>query len=597
MSQPPPNSTNQSSISLEETNKLRISLGLKPIPIPTTTTSTNTTTTTSTTTEQYQTQQQTSKKNEDFKKKLELIKIKAENKRKLNLTKSILDEEDQDEEGQASGNDDWLSKIGMKASSTDNKQQENKKQKLKQKLKFSMNDTMRINAEDLNNTGVILTFKESSIYANDDDQEILQSVDRLNRNETGTEKDKKDQTAEKSRMEVYQERLNQESDQAVEHVRIGSDGLVVLNEEGEKRKRAMEESSEGAQSNKRKKISFSLDSDEDEELAKEKPSDYADVKPIKMKKLKKKSSTSTSTSRKKDLSDQSFSMGKVVLPDSDNDGGEQEQEQFFPLKRKLQQSKYQTPAQLAQSIKSQQLKDLQDEKEEQEKELKRLNKEKAFVVIDESTEFLSMIGNSIVDEPQTEVAPATSKQELTPETVIEQEQSSAIADEPSQSINFSGTGLASTLQFLQSRNAIQSSSQSMTSNAKEMKLNKIKYDIEERILREKMETDPAVKRMSKLEREDYLNSELQKLKSRLSSKLNSSISATSNDSNYNPTIKLSYHNSQGQEITSREAYKELSHKFHGNTNNVKYNQAKKGKLERRVQRGKEEREKEGRLLG
>ncbi|CCG24113.1 hypothetical protein CORT_0E05280 [Candida orthopsilosis Co 90-125] len=174
------------------------------------------------------------------------------------------------------------------------------------------------------------------------------------------------------------------------------------------------------------------------------------------------------------------------------------------------------------------------------------------------------------------------------------------------------TGLADTLKFLKSRsndNSLQqqtnnSSSSTREELSKQTELLKLKIDIEERILRDKLGKDKHYMKLSKVDREKFFETELDK---RLAEKgiiveatknkrfnqsnghKNGSIrktmanmnTVTSGDNNddkyatYNPKVELNYKDDEGKALDTKQAYKHLSHKYHGMTTSQRLAKSKK----------------------
>ena len=196
------------------------------------------------------------------------------------------------------------------------------------------------------------------------------------------------------------------------------------------------------------------------------------------------------------------------------------------------------------------------------------------LIVDETSSFLSNLDSQLLDKhneysavdddifpsnndqvvaPSTEETHASKDPEhVTPETTI------STADEPRGS-DFSG-GLASTLNFLRERNVLPTKSEipARSTDSSREELLKLKRKIELREIKEgslKASTDNTSKRSSVHDTQ----SELLR--------------------NYNPDINLVYRDDQGRELTTKEAYKKLSQRFHG----TKSNKKKQAKMDRHVE--------------
>ncbi|CAK9441660.1 uncharacterized protein LODBEIA_P55280 [Lodderomyces beijingensis] len=170
-------------------------------------------------------------------------------------------------------------------------------------------------------------------------------------------------------------------------------------------------------------------------------------------------------------------------------------------------------------------------------------------------------------------------------------------------------GLADTLKFLQSRNLIASkekqaqekSSRFREEQAKKSDLLSIKINIERRVLEEEMGKDKSYMKLSKAERAASLEKELDKRlrekgiveasheqiggdggpRTRWKSRWNGSSGSrgsTSHDPDkfklYEPKVELSYKDDEGRVLSTKQAYKHLSHKYHGTGLSKRKNGAK-----------------------
>ncbi|KAH3678507.1 hypothetical protein WICMUC_001524 [Wickerhamomyces mucosus] len=582
-------SVQNESISLSETNKLRISLGLKPIVEDTSIKSQDITT------EEYQKQKESQTKNEKLKEQLENSRSKVANRCKINISKSLIDEIESDSKD-PNGLDDWLSNVGKKTS-TD-----------KKKIKVGKLKPSTINDPDTDLTGVkvshniedfqtipgdniVLTFKDQSIY---DDNDELESELLINKKKLETDlanrlNDKHFDRfgQEKSRIEEYEDRLKTNDNDNGFII----EGHTVFQTDNVENAEQTEDNSAV-----KRKIQFSLESD-NEDNENDEMNDYVEVKPIKMKKLKKKSSSK----RKRDIEvdeDNDIVIRNVQLNDQDFD-----LQDDYDLQRRLNAhrnkklKKFKTPEELAKEIKEDEMEDIEE------------TRYTGGLIYDENTEFLSSIKTTIEEEEKAlnksniseyETSKKANDNSIEIEEIQNPENTTAL-DSPEQekeqqdendnsSINFSG-GLGSTLSFLKSRNVIVEKSEAQRQQElkniqlkKELELQKIKVDIERRILEEELNNDPELQKLPKAEREQIIKDELDNLKD---------IQPTTKFTNeYNPDVKISYIDEYGREMDQKEAYKQLSHSFHGKA----LNKSKIEKKKKRVQEEMEKRAKEESIL-
>lgn len=174
------------------------------------------------------------------------------------------------------------------------------------------------------------------------------------------------------------------------------------------------------------------------------------------------------------------------------------------------------------------------------------------------------------------------------------------------------TGLADTLKFLKSRsndNSLQqqtnnSSSSTREELSKQTELLKLKIDIEERILRDELGKDKHYMKLSKVDREKFFETELDKrlaekgiiveatknkrfnqsnghkngLIRKTMTNMNTVTPSDNNDdkyATYNPKVELSYKDDEGKALDTKQAYKHLSHKYHGMTTSQRLAKSKK----------------------
>jgi U4/U6.U5 tri-snRNP-associated protein 1 len=155
--------------------------------------------------------------------------------------------------------------------------------------------------------------------------------------------------------------------------------------------------------------------------------------------------------------------------------------------------------------------------------------------------------------------------------------------EKPEDIDFAG-GLASTLSFLKSKNAVKDKSISEVNKERETvevkkaaELNKLKLAISQRIHKESLEKDSNLRKLSNKERELFIKKELEQFKS-----LQGPEDIKHKLDNYKPEISLKYIDELGREMNTKEAYKHLSHQFHGKAPN-------KSKVEKKLKKFEQER--------
>lgn len=565
--QPQPAPAKSNDISVEETNRLRASLGLKPIETDTVVQPREQST------EEYQRDQEKEERDQKIRQKLEIAKSKAAKRKKINITQSLLDDGEENED-----TDDWLSKIKKPAEKA-------KVKKPKRKIVKNDDDDLsglRVghSVDDINNLqqeDVILTLKDRSILDDDDEleSELLVKKDKLEK-----------QMAEKLRTNKYKKYDGHEGEEKTllerydEELKGDNGGSFVLN--GGTINVDKPKEVEPVEKNGKRKMEFSIDED-DEPVE---TSDYAKAKPIKMKKLKKKSGNSRKREDRVD-EDGDVVLQSVELHNEDSSLQDDfELQSALALKRlkNLKKRKYLKPEDIAKEI-----------EESKESEMN-IDTENQGIVIDENTEFLSSIKAKAAEEPEQSEVVHQEEQPLeeSDKMDVEMNETEDTPPEEEEEVNFNG-GLGSLLGFLKSKNIVETKTQEQIESekrAKELKkkldLEKLKVEIEKRIHEESLKEDSSFQRLSKEKKEEILESELAQFK-----ELQNPSEIAAKLKNYKPEVKLRYIDEYGREMNTKEAYKALSHQFHGKG-------PSKSKVAKKLKKVEEERKqqyKENSILG
>lgn len=494
-------SVGSESLTLDETNKLRVSLGMKPIAAGGSPAAVG------------EASDRGGQKDEQLESSLASMRSKLNRKRKSTLGKTLLDDAREGEEGV----DDWLSSLGRSV-----------RKKSKKKSRVTMPDETPAmtgfkighNAGELQQLGEdsILTLKESSILDESDklESESLVQQARLNNELEKTLNSRRfnEDGSEKSRLQLAKEEEEEE----------GTNELTVENEVIQLG--SVNKAPEDVKHSTR--ITFDLSEDEQGEVE----DDYAEAKPIKMKKLLKRKSKSRSRQRDRTDEEGDHILRSVELVNEDLDFQDDlDLQSTLSLKRQQRQKKRQklmTPEELAREI------------EEERASKMEVDEESSGVVIGENTEFLSSLKADLLAETTPEATKGDETIEEIPAAdaiedteAIEEAQQEAEPQGP----DFSG-GLASTLSFLQSKNVVKV---------------KTKQEIE------------SERQNEQLRKQIVLNPDDDK--HTIEAKLR----------NYKPQVSVKYHDEYGRELSQKEAYKQLSHQFHGKAPN-KSKIAKKQRL-------------------
>lgn len=504
----------EASISIEETNKIRLQLGLKPIPIPNQSKSeldvdqTNkirlslglkpleTEIKLGQTTEEYQKDAEIQLKNEQVKENLDNLKQRLIRKKKINIIKTLAESDTEE-------TDDWLSKISNNEEKKNNSSKKKKINTERLKVNHNLNEFNGMDKD------VILTLKDQSIF-NDDDE--LESNELLKK-----KKLEKDLNFKKGNNEIEDVEMED-----------STDGHFMING----KKIQLEEKPKNEPDIKSNKIKINLELELDEE---EKRSDYSS-KPIKIKKIKKQSSLK----RQKN-----FEIKNVELINQDlNIRDNLELQSMLNLRRinTLKKRRKLNPEELVEQINN-----------EKDEEIEIDNSKN--LIIDENDEFLSSIKN-IAEESKV----LEESEQIKPDFIEQIEINNVVnenTNEDNSEINFTG-GLASTLNFLKSKNVVKD--KSVAELNKERQIQNIKNQ-----------------------------TSLNRIKNQINKRINPKQEVETSDlNNYKPEINLKYIDEFGREMNQKEAYKQLSHQFHGKIPNKNKIEKKRKKLENELNSMKNE---------
>lgn len=611
-------STTRDEISIEETNKLRLSLGLKPIPIDDVSgldkqdrevENFN----------KHQSEIRDKEKETLLKQRIDNAKVQNLNRKRLTPRKTSLYD---DEDNAPESTDVWLKKLGQAQVKT-------KKQKT-QGSESDETNGLRIghNSKDLSKLGndEILNLKDTGLLEEDDDELINETLIRNAKFEKDLQhKRGADNVKNNGRRagEFSTDYENNDNDEENDNLMItGATIKLPTKDTTEKKKSTEMESSKG---HVRISNLFS-----DDEISETQPaSDYSKSnRPVKMKKLKKKSSLN---SRKKNEvhedskdADKEISIKAVELENLDPAGlfaDDMELSSILSMKRQLKQKKrkFLTPEQITKEVKL-------FTRWEQENEIEAVSAQHdEGIVFDDTSDFLNSLNANILADKKDEKPDNSSdvklEPEITPEPKIKIEEDGNmlvndnhnippqtessdgifIEKEDDSSPTFNG-GLASTLKFLQSRQILQKQTSDEYEKSKQQRealklaeLLKLKISIESRLLREQLEADKPFMNLPREEREDIFESHLDQVlkeKNIIYNTTNSrrkenysKPSTKDNLSNYSPLVKLSYRDESGNVLNTKEAFKYMSHKFHGVGPG-------KGKIDKKLKKLQQERDKD-----
>lgn len=616
------------SLSIEETNKLRQKIGLPLLPTTTTTTNISSDSTEYKNYEDYERERLQNLKNNQLIERINIAKFNS-NKRKFLTNETIIDNaEDLD-------TDDWLNNLGESTESS----KPHKKQKTTI-VKSNQNDTgptttiIGHTTKELQSLGnnEILTLKDTDLI-NDDDEDGTGSI-LMNQDLSNKAKLKRNLAERKEAENIkfngrHYRRNNKEEEEEEEEEFNDIDGLLTNN------KVIMSGSTIDLSSNtakpppspKDKKKNMMAITNLFEDLDNDTLSNNNNIKsnvPIKMKKIKKKKDNNKKKSNKLKLLDDTIKPVELLVETNignDDDDIDDIENQLSNSISNLRTKKLQTrleftPEQLAEEISAN--KRWEFERKLEQENLKNNNNNNN--VYNDTIGFLNNLETNILSESGEVEVTANINEESADDDdeddVKQQEVESkqtnpgvySIVEEKQkedEAPKFSG-GLAETLKFLKSRNILDPESITTTNEElrqqelareeaiKKSELLKMKISIEERILKEELSKDKSYIRMPKIERSGYFE---KLLDTRLKQKgiiIDNNTGTTTKKTNlgmvqnnlkiYNPKVELTYKDELGNVLNTKQAYKQLSHKYHGtglDKNKKKQEQLKKQQQQQR----------------
>lgn len=297
--------------------------------------------------------------------------------------------------------------------------------------------------------------------------------------------------------------------------------------------------------------------------------DAAPAKPkrTKMKSISKKAAKSKPRTTK--LTDDDIPIVPVQLSNEEDFNDDAELESVLAQRRRLKQMKNRaqmTPEDIAREIAAHQ-------STEDQEELDRAASANKGIVYDDTTDFLANLSRNVLVADPSSSTDAGASAGPPPETPL----SADVGPTDNNSVpTIDFRGLGSTLKFLQEQNVVRKLTPHEQAQARELRevrrkadMLKLQISVEERILQEELSADKIYMNTPKAEREQlfqlYLDQRLQQkgIIAAAAPQQGSQSTPLSKLQNYNPQVKLSYKDEEGNEISTKQAYKILSHKFHG----------------------------------
>lgn len=527
------------SLLVEETNKLRLSIGLPPLPLE----------------NELPAQERSTRPIVEInEQKLELAESSlkrrleesrsAQDRKKLSKVKLIYED--------PINTDDWLSRLGKGEKKVKRLVSSNVSPELGIKIGHNLNQLSALKDNS------ILTLEDSSVLQNDDE---LQNSDL--------------KASEKLKVDLIEKKK-------ADMIRLNGRTYRNLDEEPEAGEETSETVTTGEiqlpkveEAKEEEKIDYKHIFNDDEFI--QTKSDYS--KPKKIKKIKKKEKKNE---RRRDdddevpvLDDEKIVPAKSTFQVIDDNLKEEEDElsTLLSMKRRIKQKEQRknlTEEELAAEITLFKRWDLTNDTEYS------VNTSSLF---DNTTDFLN---KTLLDSEEKEEDKLESKvneetkktnddnetKQANDENDISQAHQEISEAEEGDEEESKGTfnSLALTLNFLQKKNIISKSTRKERESeearqkaAKKSEILKLNIEVEERLLREEMKNDKKFMNKPKKEREIEFERILdRKLKEK------GIIEDDKVLQEYNPKVDLKYRDGEGNQLTTKQAFKYLSHEFHGN---------------------------------
>ncbi|PVH16621.1 uncharacterized protein CXQ87_004916 [Candidozyma duobushaemuli] len=298
--------------------------------------------------------------------------------------------------------------------------------------------------------------------------------------------------------------------------------------------------------------------------------DIDEPKPAAVKFKKKSKKKSSSKKRELDNDEELETLQPMVTEELkfEAEDGDDEIQSVLAKNREKQQKKRKllTPEQLAQEIQSHQRIDLTEKT--------------GGVVFDGTSDFLSSIGQAVEEDGVEEDVKEEVEKEIeeqvieTQEEIVPRSEEKTGPEEQEAPSKPKFGSMAATLSYLRGNNMVSAESamekgarKQQEQRIKEAELQRIAISIEERSVKSELESDSSYKRLSKEEQDSTLD---RILNERLVAKglvevPKGRYSSYNSDrlSSYNPQVNLKYKDQDGNELDSKQAFKQLSHKYHG----------------------------------
>lgn len=540
--------TEVTTLSLEETNELRKKLGLKPIPVND---------------KDSFTSDGASDESVDLKSNLpdkERIHFLRKKIAKLNDDRSLTRFED--EKNVDLSKEDWLKQIG----NVPNKTSARKPVKISYEEDDDELPLLKLthDVKDIaTSKGTILTLKENDIHSGDND--VLESENLVHDKEDAKRVQLREMNRDRRRM---RKKLQVSSAEIEASEKVDDNSVLLIGAESSLKNNVNVDKGAEAPDGK---IKVTFNDFEDDA-----GSDSGDFKSVKIKKRKKNAASGRVKNNGIQLP---AKIEAVKLMDNDLSLGDQDEDFYVPtnsVKKSKLKSKIKTPEEVALEIKREKA-----ERDERAAKVAQTQKGIKKVIIDEGRTFLESLKSNLIDDGKPSEADPTIVTHATSNTTTNTEKVTSETKEVKEPDFYDG--LASTLQFLQGRNVLPKA-QNIRSSVQDTNVRVVPEQHEEvskirqRIAEELYNGDTRYTAKELEEIKKYEEKQIAKHVNELqSSKLQA----------YNPEVNLVYKDENGNQLTTKEAYKKLSQKFHGTKSNKKKQAKAQSKIEARKRQARE----------
>lgn len=447
----------------------------------------------------------------------------------------------------------------------------------------------------------ILTLKDNTVLDDDEEGDELENLAVREQEKLNDKLDLKkkrpvydpndvDETGERSILAQYDEEINGKKKKTFT---LDTSGTIA----------DLADILEGPSSREKKTIIQSLDVDamQDAPAA----SDYLDASEIKIKKPKKKKKSKST--RQKDDEDALFSADdtmdidlpvtkkRKIIDDTFVDDDDLQNSLALQRRQALKKQKRNRPQDLVKQLKQESAHEAEDQE----------NEEQGGLVLDETTEFLSAINKPDLEdevrprkksprEPVTDMA-ADSDDEMENAPQVKEESIERTLSEAPEDLTTTGVeeekyvaqGLGATLSLLKERNIIDATTNGAEKNehfrqrelflAEQARLI-AQVDEDAKRQRERDRASGFLDRLSARDREDYARKQNAEREFKLSSIRANLLKK------YKFNVELKYVDEMGRHLNQKEAFKELSHQFHGKTSGKGKTDKKLSKIEQEKRR-------------